>query len=516
MQFRNDYRFNPFGPDGELHPLPPDDGTGPSLDDWDRDDPLSFFKLLNAGQPGGLPMPEMMDPSEVRKLVTKAIVPIILNCYVVMLNGMTGPDYDKLVAWEDHEDAFDWMHTRKQFLPGEALDILEAQDRLMKFLVHYCEKLLHDIPAADLLGDKYPVQPEPVLRSGVEPDGFDSLAVMAVMAEEAPYRPPGRLDFGRIESLLAARTSAAEDHFWSLREDSSSFNDQLLTYEEHRQEMMKDTVGKPHPALQVTKIDLFWERVIGNVLLGSHVELEVFEVLRRQAEELKRLQAKYEATLSPLKDLPQECLVAILRFRYFINQLAKDWLNDLKAMVVASLPMRSFFVRMPAEDLKMISIMGKPGLKQNAVERELIWLLQTLWEDRTDLFFARMPIIVDELERLLCAEPRARKLISGYVAGRIGDLSIMCECLRHLDIYQPWANGYENASVDREDGIKKDLDAWRDGCRGIVSTLKSKTVLTHFKLAHPTDKRFSYPTEKRRTKETVEALRQAEANLDAF
>ena len=92
----------------------------------------------------------------------------------------------------------------------QALDILEAQERVMKFLVHCCEQLLHDIPAAELLGDKYPVQPEPMLKSGMEPDGFESLAVMA---EEAPYRPPGRLDFGRVESLLAARTSAAEDQY---------------------------------------------------------------------------------------------------------------------------------------------------------------------------------------------------------------------------------------------------------------------------------------------------------------
>jgi hypothetical protein len=67
-----------------------------------------------------------------------------------------------------------------------------------------------DIPAEKLLSDKYPVQPEPALKSGVEPDCFNSLAVMA---EEAPNRPPGRLNFGRIESLLAARTSAAEDQY---------------------------------------------------------------------------------------------------------------------------------------------------------------------------------------------------------------------------------------------------------------------------------------------------------------
>jgi hypothetical protein len=290
----------------------------------------------------------------------------------------------------------------------------------------------------------------------------------------------------------------------------------LLTYKEHRQEMLKDTNGKPHPVLQALKMEVFWERVIGNVMLAAHVQLETFSELARQAEELGRLQAKYARTLSPLKDLPEEYLVAILRFRFFINQLAKDWLNDLKTTVVASPPMRSFFVRFPAENLNNIVITSKPGLKQNAVEKELLWLLTTLWEDGQNLFFARMPMIVDELERLLRVESRARELVSGYVAGRIGDLSILCECLRQLEIYQPWANGYESASVDREEGIKKDLAAWRDNWVGIYNTMKSRPMVAHFKLAEPSDKRFFYPTEKRRTKETVEALRQAEANLDVF
>ncbi|AEO69920.1 uncharacterized protein THITE_2081075 [Thermothielavioides terrestris NRRL 8126] len=632
MESRNDFMFRPFGPGGQALPVP---GDAPSLDDFDSDDPLRFFKYINAGAPGHLPMPKLMEADEVRRLcnersssvlahydrlqrildrhestiqkrwtkktkqqrlrilldgwpnmapmhrpdfdafrreteaqrdagtkfrdrfmwpyinqedllrpkslllmlksrgrhhpcefaaadgdamylgrLTKALVPIFLNCYVVTLNGMTRPEeYGALVAWEDHPDAFEWMHTRRQFLPGEALDILEAQDRLMKFLVHCCEQLLHDIPAAELIGDKYPVQPEPPLKSGVEPDGLDSLAVMA---EEAPYRPPGRLDFGRIESLLAARSSAAEDHLWALREDPSYFSNQLLIYKEHRQEMMKDTNGKPHPILQPLKIGVFWERVIGNVLLSAHVELEIFAELRRQAEELKRLQLKYAGTLSPHKDLPDDYLFGILRFRYFLSQLAKEWLNDLKTTVVASPPMRSLFVRLPAEDLNKIIVTMKPGLKQTAAEKELVWLLRTLWEDGEALFFARMPMIADELERLLRAEPRVKDMISGYVAGRIGDLSILCECLRQLDIYQPWANGYENHMVDREEDIKEEMARWRAGWFGIRSTMKSKPMLATFALADPSDKKFHYPAEKRRTKETVEALRQAEANLDAF
>ena len=128
--------------------------------------------------------------------ITKAIVPVFLNCYVVTLNGMTSPgDYGKLISWDDHPDAFDWMHTRKQFHPGEAVDILEAQERVMKFLIHCCEQLLHDIPPADLLREQYPIQPEPALKLGVEP------SVLTRWPSWPRRRPTGRQEVSTSGAL---------------------------------------------------------------------------------------------------------------------------------------------------------------------------------------------------------------------------------------------------------------------------------------------------------------------------
>jgi hypothetical protein len=176
------------------------------------------------------------------------------------------------------------------------------------------------------------------------------------------------------------------------------------------------------------------------------------------------------------------------------------------------------FAREAAKDLNKTHVAIKLCFLQraSATDKALLRLLQTLWEDGKDLALFGLPMIVDELERLLRAEPRARELISGYVAGRIGDLSILCECLRQLDIYQPWAMEYEHPSITWGARLKDDLVAWSDGWAGIRRALESKAMLVNFKLAHPSDKRFFYPAEKRRSKETVDALRQAEANLDAF
>ena len=62
---------------------------------------------------------------------SRALVPIFLNEHVMILNGATTLEtYGKLVAWDDHPQAFEWMHTLKQLLPGEGLMILEIQTPL--------------------------------------------------------------------------------------------------------------------------------------------------------------------------------------------------------------------------------------------------------------------------------------------------------------------------------------------------------------------------------------------------
>lgn len=146
-------------------------------------------------------------------LVSQAIVPFFLNHHVVTLNGIldrkSDREYGKLVHWEDHPDAFTWMHTQQQFLPGSALIILEAQDRLMAFLIECCTQILHDIPVALLTSDSYPIQPEPPSKSE---NGVNGYASLSIMAQETPYSLPSHLPISRMASLLSAATVSRQDH----------------------------------------------------------------------------------------------------------------------------------------------------------------------------------------------------------------------------------------------------------------------------------------------------------------
>ncbi|KAI1757942.1 hypothetical protein F4782DRAFT_475780 [Xylaria castorea] len=449
-------------------------------------------------------------------LVSKNLTPVFLNCYTMVLHGAReAGEYGRLLLWDDHPDAFDWMVSRKQYLPGEGLVVLEAQEKLLQFLVDCCSQLLAEIPAEDLTAPTFPVQPEPRLKTEKESTGFDSLVVMAA---EAPYRVPAELDLKRIESILGSRLVAAEDHQWALREDPAYFVEQLIEVKEHRQELLKDTLGANHPALKTIDQKSLWARVCGTIAFEAYVQLESFTELHQQAQALRLLHDEYKDIISPTEDLPEKLTSAILKFRHYLYQAAKGLMSMLRESVVASPPWRSYFVRQPPPDSTTTKIiaMSKPGVKMNDIENQLLYLLRLLWENGQDLFFIGLPLVVDELGRLLEIEPCAQDLLSARISSVIGDLAIVSQCIAQLNLYLPWARGFENALVDREENIKKEFAERTKSWGAVMAALNERNTAQVVRLGNPSDKRFAYPVEKRRTKQNVEALRRAEQNLDEF
>lgn len=263
---------------------------------------------------------------------------------------------------------------------------------------------------------------------------------------------PAKLDFGRIESLLGAQAAACEDHLWSLREDPNYFVDKALELQEHRLETLKDRWGKSYPVND----EILWSRILSSLVTTAYIEVEVYNELHRQAKELQGLQEKYAKVISVKDDLPKEYLKALLKFRFYLYQATKGVLGELKHTAMSSPPMRYLSSRTQgsSRDLNKVAVAFNPNHKMTPVEKRLVWLLRTLWEDGMDLFLASQPIVVDELERLLETETEASRMISSYVAGLIGQLSIITQCMRQLDCYQPWARSFETLNIDYEDGIK--------------------------------------------------------------
>lgn len=274
-----------------------------------------------------------------------ALVPAFLNEHVMMFTGRDIPEtYGELVAWSDHPEAFHWLTSQRGANPGKGLFILEIQERLYKFLVDCCKAVLHDILEETLADPTVPIAPEPSSVSSNEA----GLASLATTAAEAPYRLPANLDLKRLELLVAAKLSAAEDHVWTLREDPGYFTETVLDWKEHRQECLPDTQRRKHPVFNsLTQERIFWEHVIGKSIVSALASIEIWGSVHEQVVTLQRLKEKYADSISPEKDLPEEYAFAFYKLDHHLQQFSKGPINTLKTGFVASPPMR--VLRAPIE-----------------------------------------------------------------------------------------------------------------------------------------------------------------------
>ncbi|KAK0750512.1 hypothetical protein B0T18DRAFT_480122 [Schizothecium vesticola] len=437
-------------------------------------------------------------------IITIAILPAVVHGpdhhsrYVMILNGATDPEaYGRLVPCGD---------SRAQFDPSQGLLVLEVQERILNFLVAFCQSILGDIPPADLTCDlKFPVRPLPILKTEAETNGgFDSLAAMAA---EAPYRLPALIDFARLELVLEAKATAACDHIWALREDPAYFVDCISDILEHKVEVLRDTNGKLHPSLAKGRESVFGSYVISDLLHDGIHQAHNFIELHRQAKGLRLLYAKHASHLSTADDLPRGSL---------------RLLEAVRRATSASPPLRKFFVRTPPgrlskEGFEAAGMRPASIGKLTKVECHFFSLLGSLLDHASVMLpFYGMPLLLDDLERLLQSETEAANLLSSRLANLLGDLSIMAQCLTQLDLFQPWARTFHSATMDKIDTLKRHWEAWNDPVRIPFNAL---TVEDFFPVAHLGDvsqKRFCYPADKRPTKENIEALRRAENNLDVF
>lgn len=444
-------------------------------------------------------------------LVSQVLMPAFLNEHVIMFRHTNDArKYAELLNWDDHPDAFDWLNNQIGAHPGEGLLILEIQERILSFLVSCAKQILQNIPEQELLTTS--IQPAPPTAS----ENGNGFSTLSIMAGEAPYRVPANIDFGRITSLLGAKRDEAEDHLWSLREDPGYYADCMRDYREHRQEMLKDTRGQKHAVFRKDREDILWGRVVSNVLLKAYLYVDVWTELHNRALDLKQMQADNADRIKPEKDLPQAYLIKLLHFVHHLKQACNGPCNELKTSFVASPPARQYFERAPEDDplVTKISTQSKSGARMDKPEADITRLFTFLWEGGQNLHLIGLTGVVDEVSRLVDKEPKAQAFLSSYISNIVSELSILSECLRQVYMYQPWASKFEQDIEDNKSELESEYGRTTSPWKNIPASFHDNDVLARYGTV--SQRTFYYPVEKRRTSESVEAIRSAEANLDLF
>jgi len=319
----------------------------------------------------------------------------------------------ELTAWDDNEDAFNWLMTQYGAQPGEGLLILEIQERLYEFLVQCCKAVLHDIPEETLADPNTPVQDEPPPVTSNEA----GLASLAISAAETPDRLPANLDLKRPESVIYAKLEAAEDHIWLLREDPGYSAEHILDWKEHLVEMLRDDHGRRHPTLvNSTKEHILWEDVISNLLFDAFFRVEVWESLRKQMNNLQTLQRKQEATLRMDQSPPPECALAFHKLHHHLIRLSKEPISRIETGFAASPPVRQYWVRIQQGSKEILDCRSPPKDKSFYA---LSWLIQALCDER-QLHLARLLYLMDELARTMEQDTGGKR--AGYSLGCQSDI----------------------------------------------------------------------------------------------
>ncbi|KAI1083125.1 hypothetical protein F5B20DRAFT_528684 [Whalleya microplaca] len=449
--------------------------------------------------------------------VSQMITSAFLNGYVMMFRGRKTPEtYGQLYSWDDHEDASEWLSSERGNHPGEGLWILEIQDRLYDFLVNCCRQILHDIPAKSLADSSLPVLPEPPLVTAkTSSEGIESLAIASF---EAPYKVPADLDLDRLEAVVEAKLADAEDHIWSLREDPGYFAKALNEGKEHRLESLPDKRGQPHPVFSRSKTDLLWERIVAETINNALDEADLWNAIYEKVVDLRQLARKHANSFTPDDDLPSDLAMAFYKLYIHLDRYQEAILSESNLLkgFCASPPMRSHYVRevpFPDEYDKMTAV--SRNIPQTDAEGALIWIFATLSDQRQRFLMGRKALLT-EIELLFRQDSSAKRLVSGWISDKIATFAVICEAFHQIELYQPWAAGFQYNIASRMDTLNKDFFQVSTKYTGMrhreVKNMWPKVASR----GNPTDGRFNYPVDKSRTRENVEAMRQAEANLDGF
>lgn len=252
--------------------------------------------------------------------VSQALVPSYISGYTMFLIGQKfAPKYGRLVSWDDDIDAFDMMSSGIGIQPGEGLLVMEIQQRKLSFLRRCAEIILQDLPLQDTSVPKQPVPS--ALNTGVKGQSEDSeWPSLTKEIMEAPYLVPDQFDVGRLRSFVSAKRDEAEDHIWFLREDPAYFKNTVLDWSEHRQEKILSVNGNTHPVL---RRNIFWERVLGNVVVDAYLSFLSWNQLCQFVEPIEVLKSRHAGQLSSSAPLPEGFDKALCHLSHTVDQMIK-------------------------------------------------------------------------------------------------------------------------------------------------------------------------------------------------
>jgi hypothetical protein len=423
--------------------------------------------------------------------------------------GRETPDtYGEIVEWKDAPTALNSIKAGRTVHIDHGMQILHIQQRVWEFLSRCVGLLLVD--KLELPNGLTP-QPEPSPLT----TEHGSITSLYDVRREAPYRLPSRIDLTRLQALASAQKNQMIEHSVLLREDPGYFVEVTERYRNHRPELILDLEGRSHAHAKDFPL---YNKAQRQMAADAHCAVFVWHEINERISKLRHLSSKYASTITKEEDLPSEYFEALAETQVFLETISLDLISIVKTEFNASPPLRKYHFRNNPNDPNVHVYHIMPVQDVDPEDKVLCHVLRLLriFENKglRDLF--SLHVVLDEMERLLHDEPRAKTLITPHITSTLSQLSIMSECLHQIHQFQPWARKVESHIAQHRYRYAVEYDSifrkW-----GTINNMHYKFCDRKlFKVGNPKDGKFDHPADQRRTRETVSTMIAAEIALDAF
>ena len=420
----------------------------------------------------------------------------------VGLHVQTDPEsYGALVSWETSDGAPESIERGTHEPYERGYYVLLIQQQILWFLVRSCVSILQTALPELIAGDVKP-EPPPIR---LDPSARPSVALMIA---EAPYRvPPQYMDVERLLAIIAAKRSGALDHIFNLREDPRYFADTVKDYADHRPESYSYLQSTSTPASGPR----IWDLALQDTCESAYFSAIHWDATHRQITAVAQLLDRDPKPFAHEEKPPTDLSYAIGHLARYLSRMVGQLICELRFHLPSSPPMRSqcakYFPKQHYFSCDCCERQSKSALRPG----HILWIFELMMSRETVENFG-LSNMLDEIERDLRQDPKQNDLIAPFIDHILSDLAVVAECQRQLEA-MPWYRIATKTAGERDEQIEDAISALQSDLQSLCDQIRK---IEMYELGCPSNQYFHFPVDKRRSQQTSDQMRLAEARLDAF
>ncbi|KAI0592809.1 hypothetical protein F4775DRAFT_587294 [Biscogniauxia sp. FL1348] len=396
---------------------------------------------------------------------------------------------------------------------GEGLLLLQIQDKIYEFLLEACKHILHDFTEEQLFSDSSEAHgPAAGDELNFATHSQDMADTLAVISAEAPYRAPAKPAMSVLVALFSEELAKAKEHLRQLRTHPGYFERCLVEHKTHLEKLPKDESSPPAAPSKKRDRGAIWKEAAASVVTNAIKSAYRMAYMHERVVKLNELIDAHLAHISSGVPLPAEVAAVVGDLYVHLDFYSSHCLQQLTYVFPGSPFLRPYFnLYRDASGKKLVS-QARSNITDRSV-KELASTLESFLRCENHVVSSRTMLL--ELEQHIQRDRAVGGFISVWTEQVLREIVILFQCMEQLEKFTHLEARFNSMltllNANQKAIVASMLESW--------ASYDSVEHCSFDDYPHPIDPsggRYHYPERRRQNKENIEAMRRAEANLDAI